>query len=443
MFSLRLRLLLATSLTLAFFLVFGGVSLNRAFEASAQQSQMERMQAIAYALLGGAEPNEYGELSFADDKLPDTRLQQPQSGLEAALFGESSGLLWGSPSLGDDMPTPATQPVGEWRFERLQQRFVLIFGMSYGSDADTKRDYTLMLAEDSALYDSQIRAYRRTLFSWLGGGAAVLLLLQGAVMRWSLRPLRRLVRELGEIEGGTRERIEGHYPAELQPLTEGLNAMIVNERSQQGRYRNALGDLAHSLKTPLAVLHGIAERPLTPQNQVEHQKLLVEQVGRMGHIVQHQLKRAATVGTRVLAEPTAIRPLVEKITGALVKVYHTRRLAFEIDIPADLRLRADSGDLYELIGNLLDNACKYGDSRVRITALRERWQVMISVEDDGPGFPQEAVHLLERGIRADTRHEGQGLGLGAVKDIVDAYQGQLQLEQSELGGGRVIVRFAA
>lgn len=439
MFSLRTRLLLATSLTLAVFLLFGSLSLNRAFEASAQQSQLERMQAISYALLGGAEPNEYGELSFADQKMPDTRLQQPQSGLEAALFGESAGLLWGSPSLSDDIPTPATQAIGEWRFERVGRRFVLLFGLSYASDAEPPRHYTLMLAEDSRLYESQIGAYRRTLYIWLGGGAAVLLLLQGAVMRWSLRPLRRLVRELGEIEGGERERIESRYPVELQPLTEGLNAMIVNERSQQSRYRNALGDLAHSLKTPLAVLHGIAERPLGP----DHQKLLGEQVARMGHIVQHQLKRAATVGTRTLAEPTALRPLVEKITGALVKVYHSRRIAFDIDIAAELRLRADAGDLYELVGNLLDNACKYGDSRVRISASRDRWQVTLVVEDDGPGFPAEAAHLLERGIRADTRHEGQGLGLGAVKDIVDAYQGHLKLEESAMGGGKVIVRFAA
>lgn len=438
MFSLRLRLLLATSLTLAFFLVFGGVSLNRAFEASARQAQMERMQAISYALLGGAEPNEYGELSFADDKLPDTRLQQPQSGLEAALFGESA-LLWGSASLEDNIPTPATQPVGEWRFEQVGPRFLLLFGLSYASGSEQPRQYTLMLAEDSALYLSQIRAYRRTLFIWLGGGAAVLLLLQGAVMRWSLRPLRRLVRELGEIEGGARERIEGRYPDELQPLTEGLNAMIVNERSQQSRYRNALGDLAHSLKTPLAVLQGIAERPQGADNQ----KLLAEQLARMGHIVQHQLKRAATVGSRTLAEPTALKPLVEKITAALVKVYHQRQIGFEIDMLETLKLRADAGDLYELIGNLLDNACKYGKQRVKISARRERREVLIMVEDDGTGFPIEAAHLLERGIRADTRQEGQGLGLGAVKDIVDAYQGRLALEQSTLGGGRVVVRFVA
>lgn len=440
MFSLRLRLLLATSLTLAFFLVFGGISLNRAFEASAQQAQMERMQAIVYALLGSSEPNEYGELSFADDNLPDTRLQQPQSGLEAALFGETAGLLWGSPSLSDDIPTPAHQPVGEWRFERIGERFLLLFGVSYMGAGEDARHYTLLLTENSNLFKAQIKAYQRALFTWLGGGAAALLLLQGAVMRWSLRPMRRLVRELAEVENGSRQRIESAYPVELQPLTEGLNAMIVSERSQQSRYRNALNDLAHSLKTPLAVLHGIAERPASSS---ENQRLLAEQVARMDHIVQHQLKRAATVGTRTLAEPTAVRPLVEKIAAALGKVYRNREIAFTIDIHPSLRLRADAGDLYEVIGNLLDNACKYGKSRVRVTAGRERWQVTMSVEDDGPGFPEDTAHLMERGIRADTLREGQGLGLGAVKEVVDAYQGQIRLEQSAWGGGKVVVRFAA
>jgi len=437
-FSLRTRLLLATSITLAVTLVFGGLALQRAFEASAQQSQLERMQTLAYALLGSAEPGESGELSFSDRELPDSRLLRPQSGLEAALFSPSAALLWGSPSLADDVPTPAPQPIGAWRFEPLPGRFILLFGVSYASQGEAPRPYTLLLSEDSGQYDAQVRAYRRTLVIWLGGGAVVLLILQGAVMRWSLKPLRHLVRELAEVEDGQRERIEGRYPDELRPLTEGLNAMIVNERGQQSRYRNALGDLAHSLKTPLAVLNGIAERP-----GADHQTLLAEQVARMGHIVQHQLKRAATVGSRTLSEPSALRPLVEKITGALAKVYQPRKLRFEIAVAETLRLRADANDLYELIGNLLDNAAKYGREQVRFTARREKREVVMVVEDDGLGFPDEATHLLERGIRADTRHEGQGLGLGAVKDIVDAYQGTLALERSALGGGRVVVRFAA
>lgn len=440
--SLRTRLLIAASLTLLVFIALCGLSLDRAFETSARQTQLERMQALVYALLGGAEPNEYGDLSLAGEQLPDARLGSPQSGLEAALFGESAALLWGSPSLRDNVPTPPLQPVGEWRFEQLEDRFVLLFGMRYADEATGTRRYTLMLMEDSRSYQDQLGLFRRTLWLWLGGASAGLLLLQGVILRWSLRPLRRLVRELQDIERGGRVQIEGAYPSELQPLTQGLNTMIAAERNRQTRYRNALGDLAHSLKTPLAVLRGVAERPQAP----DAPRMLGEQVQRMQHIVEHQLQRAASRGgARALAEAVAIKPLVDKIAAALAKVYASRTPRYEIVVPTALRARADQGDLYELLGNLLDNATKYGRGRVRLTASRPRDnQLLLMVEDDGPGFPDGAESLMERGVRADSRQDGQGLGLGAVQDVVEAYGGRVELARSSgLGGGCVRITLSA
>jgi two-component system sensor histidine kinase PhoQ len=439
--SLRTRLLIAASLTLVVFTALCGLSLDRAFETSARQSQLERMQALAYALLGVAEPNEYGDLSFSSYKMPNPRLDRPQSGLEAALFSDSAALLWGSQSLRDNVPTPPPQPVGEWRFEELSDRFVLLFGLRYAGETGPERRYSLLLMEDNNAYRSQLDAYRRTLALWLGGAALVLLLLQGLVLRWSLRPLRRLVRELREVESGSRVQIEGDYPDELTPLTQGLNTMIGAERNRQTRYRNALGDLAHSLKTPLAVLRGVAERPLAP----DASKLLGEQLQRMQHIVDHQLQRAASRGgQRALAEAVPLRPLAEKISAALSKVYARRGLQVQVDIPASLRVRADQGDLYELLGNLMDNAAKYGRGRLQVGASRERERLLLTVEDDGPGFPDEAEMLLERGARADSRQEGQGLGLAAVREIVEAYGGELLLQRSaSLGGAGVRVSLAA
>lgn len=440
--SLRTRLLIAASLTLLVFIALCGLSLDRAFETSARQTQLERMQGLTYALLAGAEPNAYGDLGLSTDQLPDNRLENPQSGLEAALFSDSSALLWGSPSLRDNVPTPPLQPIGEWRFEQLADRFVLLFGMRYADEATGTRRYTLMVMEDSRSYDAQLGTFRRTLWLWLGGTSGLLLLAQGLILRWSLRPLRKLVSELQDVERGGRVQIEGRYPDELQPLTQGLNTMIAAERNRQTRYRNALGDLAHSLKTPLAVLRGVAERPQAPDSP----KLLGDQVQRMQHIVDHQLQRAASRGgARALSEAVPLKPLLEKISAALGKVYAGRSPRFDLVVPAALRIRADQGDLYELLGNLLDNATKYGRGRVRFTASRPReTQLLLIVEDDGPGFPDDADALLERGARADSREDGQGLGLGAVRDVVEAYGGQLTLERSSaLGGARVCVILVA
>ncbi|MDP3856589.1 MAG: ATP-binding protein [Stagnimonas sp.] len=440
--SLRTRLLVAASLTLVVFLALCGFSLGRAFETTARQTQLERMQSLSYALLGNAEPNEYGDLTLSNTQLPDARLERPQSGLEAALLSESSALLWGSPSLRDDMPTPPLQPVGEWRFEQLPDRFVLLFGMRYADESTGTRRYTLMLMEDSEAYQTLLDAYQRTLWLWLGTASAALLLLQGAVLRWSLRPLRKLVGELQDVERGGRVQIEGRYPDELQPLTQGLNTMIAAERNRQTRYRNALGDLAHSLKTPLAVLRGVAERP----QAADSHRLLGEQLQRMQHIVDNQLQRAASRGgARALAEAVALKPLVDKTANALAKVYSNRALRFDLAVPAALRVRADPGDLYDLLGNLIDNAAKYGRGRVRVAASRPREnQLLLIVEDDGAGFPEDAEALLERGVRADTREDGQGLGLGAVRDVVEAYGGRLTLERSnDLGGARVCVTMLA
>lgn len=440
--SLRLRLLIAASLTLVVFIALCGFSLDRAFATSARQAQLERMQGLTYALLAGAEPNAYGDLRLSAERLPDTRLENPQSGLEAALFSDRSALLWGSPSLRDNVPTPPLQPVGEWRFETLEDRFVLLFGMRYADESTGSRRYTLMLMEDSRAYRGQLGTFRRTLWLWLGGASALLLLTQGLVLRWSLRPLRRLVGELQDVERGGRVQIEGSYPDELRPLTQGLNTMIAAERNRQTRYRNSLGDLAHSLKTPLAVLRGVAERP----QAIDSPRLLDEQLQRMQHIVDLQLHRAVSRGgSRALAEAVPVKPLAEKIAAALAKVYAGRNPQHEIVVPPTLRARTDQGDLYELIGNLLDNATKYGRGRVRLTGDRPREnQLRLVVEDDGPGFPGSAESLLERGARADSREDGQGLGLSAVRDIVEAYGGTVELARSEkLGGAAVRVTLGA
>jgi two-component system sensor histidine kinase PhoQ len=441
MTSLRARLLTAASLVLAAFFVLTGAALDSAFRDSVLQAQRDKLEGLVYTLLAALGPDDSGNLTISSADVPDRRLQQPASGLQAALYDEKGNVVWQSAAF-LEFPKMPEVGVDQWHFEELKQPsvFTLSYGVRWLDLADDPLRYTVVVFEDATSFKRQLTIYRRELWLWLAASAGGLLLIQYLVLRWGLSPLRRLVRELHTIERGDRPEIQGRYPDELQPLTQGLNAMIRSERSQQTRYRNALGDLAHSLKTPLAVLHGFADEARLP---AEVRQPLREQVGVMQQITDYQLRKAATAGRRALAEPVAPAPVAEKITRALAKVYADKRPRFQLDIAPALKVRVDGGDMMELIGNLADNACKYGNGRVRVRIARENDTVVFAVEDDGPGFPEDAEELLRRGVRADTQKPGQGIGLAAVFDLVQAYEGRLELGKSELGGGRVMVRLPA
>lgn len=435
--SLRTRLLLAASAVLLVFVGLCGAALENAFRDSARDAQQERMRGLIYALLGAAEQDDAGRLALRVDELPEPRLRQPGSGLEAAVLDETGAELWRAPGGADPMPVVIGPDVGKWKFERLGESgpFVLSFGLRWIGERDLPRRYTMLVIESPALYETQLATFRRTLWSWLLAASAGLLGALLLVQGWGLAPLRRLVRELQGVESGAQQQIDADYPRELTPLTGALNAMIVSERNQLTRYRNALGDLAHSLKTPLAVLRGLAADARLAE---EPRRQLADQVGRMQEIADHQLSRAAAAGRRALAQPVPLRPAAEKLVSALRKVYAGKALAFDLAVPAALHGRVDAGDLYELLGNTLDNAAKWARGRVRISGAREADALLLVVEDDGPGFPEDPQRLLGRGVRADSKVPGQGLGLAAVSEILLAYGGQVRLERSpDLGGARV------
>lgn len=437
MTSLRTRLLVAASIVLALFIALCGAALERAFRQSALEAQYDKMQGLAYALIGATEADVNGNLTLPEVNLPDPRLRQPQSGLDAALIDERGHAVWHSPGF-PDLPLPKLPEVGQFVFEHSENPdyFLIVFGIRWIDAADAPRRYSVVVFEDTASFVTQLGAFRETL--WLALSLSTLLLLTAltAVLAWGLGPLRRLTHQLKHIEESGQPQIEGRYPKELAPLAEALNAMIAAERNQQTRYRNALGDLAHSLKTPLAVLRGYSENGSLPR---ETGAQLDEQTRRMQHIVDYQLRRAAAAGSRTLSEPVALRPLADKVLAALDKVYAQKSLKPRNDVPADLRLRADQGDLYEILGNLLDNAAKYGRQQLRVSASRQSKSLQLVVEDDGPGFPESPEKLLERGVRADSVTPGQGIGLSSVAEIVKAYEGRIELGRSPLGGGQVTV----
>jgi two-component system sensor histidine kinase PhoQ len=307
-------------------------------------------------------------------------------------------------------------------------------------------ELTLALYEDAGYVAGQVGVFRRTLWAWLGAAAIVLALVQALALRWSLRPVAGVERALADVQQGSVARLLDEHPRELQPLTESINALIDSERRNLEQVRRTLGDLAHSLKTPLAVLQSRLEAGATGDELREDVRT---QVQRMNDIVGYQLSRAARSGHVLYAAPLKIEGTAEEIVLGLEKIYAAKGVLAEFDIDPAARFHGELGDLQELLGNLLENAFKWAKRRValQVTTLPapagKRGGVEFAVEDDGPGIAEDQIdRVLQRGVRGDERVQGHGIGLSIVQDIVAAYQGALTVERSgELGGARFVARF--
>jgi signal transduction histidine kinase len=252
-------------------------------------------------------------------------------------------------------------------------------------------------------------------------------------MRWGLRPLRRVREDLHKIREGEIQHLEGYYPSEIEPLVQDLNALIDSNREIIERARTHVGNLAHALKTPIAVL----------QNETRSDggalaAKVGEQIAIMRDQVEHHLNRARMAAqTNVIGAVTPVAPVVDGLARVMRKVHQERAIQIETRVAPELRFRGERNDLEEMVGNLFDNACKWAKSRVRVSAGRGDGgrRLAISFEDDGPGLPPERREAaLSRGGRLDESKPGSGLGLSIVNELARVYGGRLELESSELGG---------
>jgi two-component system, OmpR family, sensor histidine kinase PhoQ len=428
--SLRLRLLVAGFVILSSSGVLTFVALNRAFHASALTAQEEKMKGLVYSVLGSIDLKDDGALVFNELTVQDQRLLSKESGLEAFVIGRDGKVIWQSPSVADPSEF-SREPVetGEWAFS-TDPKFRLGFGVAWMMGKGESRRFTIYVSEDRSQYSQQLKIYHGTLVHWLAIAAVLVLAMLVALLHWVSLPLRRMAGELTEIQAGKREGIGEDYPTELKPLGAGLNSLLRHERAQQKRYRTAMDDLAHSLKTPLAALRAIGD----PKH--------AEQVEQINKTIDYQIRRASTAGRTVFTQ--AIRPsdVAERVTAALAKVYREKNVQFGIQMEKEITVPFDEGDWMELIGNLLDNGAKWCKSKVILSGDRDSRGFHVTVEDDGPGFPTEKrEELLKRGVRADRKVPGEGIGLAVVTNIVHLYEGELRLEESFLGGAKVSLLF--
>ncbi|WP_158756221.1 ATP-binding protein [Dyella sp. S184] len=454
--SLAARAAIATGFVLAGFLGLVGLTLSQANNERALSALHDRLQNFAIAYITNTDVNRYGnKLLPPSDTLPDPNFSRPGSGLYAVAVGEY-GFHWESASaIGRDFSFLKPLQPGESQFiGPIDTRMGRLYYYSYGValDTDDKKksvQLTMTVAQTEAQFEGDNAVFRRTLVIWLSILGVMLIVLQLLLLRWSLTPLRKVASDMSRVERGDSEQLDSQYPLELTGLTERINAFINNEREQRTRYRHTLADLAHSLKTPLAVIRSQLES--AAGDEPSRRNGVLVQVRRMDELVAYQLSRAATSGRQTFASAVPIAGHAEDLVQSLEKVYAAKNVLCEFDIDDDAVFYGEQGDLLELMGNLLENAFKWAGHRVLLIVKtqpspgRQRPGLRLSVEDDGPGIAEDKIDkVLQRGVRGDERVQGHGIGLSIVQDIVHAYQGELVVDRSpEFGGARFSVKLAA
>jgi signal transduction histidine kinase len=257
--------------------------------------------------------------------------------------------------------------------------------------------------------------------------------------RQGLTPFRRLRERLLAVRAGDERRVEGDYPSEVQPLVDDLNALLEDREKAVKRAIATAGDLAHGLKTPLALLAQEADRAGLASNS-ELAANIAQHVDRMSrHVTYHLARARAASGVSSLAR-CPVAPCVEALVRTLLKLYAGRAIEISSSIDPDLCARVQREDLDEMLGNLLDNACKWANSRIVLEASRNDTMLVLTLDDDGPGLAAALrSRVLERGVRIDQAAPGSGLGLAIVRDLVELYGGSISLDDSHLGGLRARV----
>ncbi|MGB2330706.1 MAG: ATP-binding protein, partial [Pseudomonadales bacterium] len=298
-------------------------------------------------------------------------------------------------------------------------------------------EFDFIVFEQDTLLAAEVTGFRARLWSWLVAIVLVLILLQFLVMRWGLNPIAIFTKDIDAIAQGRAQSLVGDYPDELKPLAQTLNRLIDQEQAQRERYRLTLADLAHSLKTPLSIVRN-SLTALKADTALQQSAAEIDaQVEQMDQLVAYQLERAVLASSPLVKTEIQSQVLLDGLIDALQKVYIAKNVQLEANVEADVCF-ADARDLQQMWGNLLDNAFKYCDGKVAVRLLRREGQLILQVEDDGPGIVEAMRNqVLARGFRLDTQAQGQGIGLAVVIEIAARYEGTLAIDQADrLGGAR-------
>ena len=458
--SLRFRLLVGTLFWIAASILVAGWSLGSLFREHVATQFHAELTSHLDQLTAQFSLDERGHPRLAVP-LNDPRLSRPYSGyywqIDSIGAGDGSDVAAAgqlrSRSLWDDVlvvppDTPADGEVHQHRGLGPENRMLGMVERSVRIDdaADAKsRTFRLIMAADESLMSEPVARFSGALWFALGVLAAGLIFAALVQVFVGLAPLRTLRTALGRVRSGETQGLEGAFPDEVTPLIDEFNSVLAQNTEIVERARTHAGNLAHALKTPLSVLANAA----TSTKDAEHSelaRLVVDQVAIARRQVDYHLARAQAAATsRMPGAKTSLQPVIDGLVRAMRRIHAERQLEFTIQLfPESLSFRGEAQDLQEMLGNLLDNACKWATLNVELSVRSNGTTLEITIDDDGPGLAiDKRDEVILRGVRGDEKVAGTGLGLAIVDDLARLYRGQLELVDSPLGGLRVVLTLPA
>jgi len=436
--SISSRLLIGTSVFIAIFFVLLAVTISYSVHKRAEAARFDALKGVVYGILGSIDIDDNAKLTVSAGSLPDDALNRFNSKLYAEIISNDRSRLWKSNSSIRPLPQTNIRPINDWQFEKvaaqdstelLRVQYVVAWELGNGEELP----FIVHVAENVEDLSSQLRRFDRVLWFGLLAVAPIFPIVQWIMLRISLKPMRDMGQQIEQIEQGQRDSLSKEVPKELEPLTSGLNSLLGAERERHLRYRNLLGDLSHTLKTPLSVLHNMGD------TNTDSGRTIREQTQLMQSSLERYAQRASTQSPIYLSPSIRLAPCIERLTRSLTKLYDSQNVQFSVEVNNEFMVRIHEADLLELLGNVLENACKYGAHRITISLEGST----LHVTDDGPGWPPgDLAHYLDRGARADTQTIGQGIGLASVHQIMTNYGGRVELSRAANGGAEVVLYFA-
>ncbi|MDC3332777.1 ATP-binding protein [bacterium] len=433
--SLFTRILLSMLALMSFYYAMFYYASTQSYLETIVKNTATELRLLNYVILSEANIDDDG-LSMPEE-VREPRFETFESGIYGYISDINGNILWSSYSahsldIDKNILIPSKIKTGREEYKETDQYYTTHYIVHWEITANQPQHVVFTVLMDNAPIIERYSDFQFSIHRWLIISIVILTATMLLALYWSFTPLRRMANEIADIRSGNKAHISSDYPVEIKNLSSNINTLLEVEKKQRERYHNTLSDLAHSLKTPLAVVKTqIESNSDTPTK--EH--IIREQTERMEDIIKHQLQRAVFNVSNQHHTSIELKPTVEKITGALQKVYADRDILFNTLIEPNTTFKGDERDLMEVLGNIMDNACKACQTAVEIRAQVSDRKLIIEIHDDGQGIiSEQRSEIIKRGNRLDTRHQGQGIGLDVATDIIHSYEGDLSIDTSHLGG---------